>query len=447
MLKDFADKKQMLDLSDRFNIILFNESGPLYLEDFTFDMDRLLDLLKENEKNLVRANIAGGIFVAATFIIDVYKKISDKAFRLIIFTDRGSLNIPEQYMQVLIELLDKVKDMPFFLDTLRIGTNDPAEDVKLLQLAKRYGGDIFDIKAPKILHETLQNLAEKKILPQERSFGPSTGPSIRIENQLFYENLADDPIILVSEETCSICFKKDDKTVVQCPNCETIAHMSCWAHWAKTSNIGMPYVFRCHQCFNLVKLNQEFVAIVQEGKEPAPEVGRKLDLVSYLRELEAKNKPKVIQEVDPLAVSTDEYGDFDDETVFGEFNGDLETSSLGDITFRVPPQPKPKITFSSPDSTQLESIPMPTFEESKLEPIPQPQRPPQIGPQLQARSRQQQPAPKRQPIPTSIPPPQPEEAKPKKKKKKKDVSVVFCPFCSTINTGNSLVCKNCGHRL
>ena len=50
MLKDFSDTKQMSDLSDRFNIILFNESGPLYLDDFTFSMDMLLDLLKDNEK-------------------------------------------------------------------------------------------------------------------------------------------------------------------------------------------------------------------------------------------------------------------------------------------------------------------------------------------------------------------------------------------------------------
>ena len=106
-------------------IILFNESGPLYLDDFTFDMDMLLELLKDNEKNLVRANIAGGIFVAATFIIDVYKKISDKAFRLILFTDRGSLNIPDQYVQVLTELLDKIKDMPFFLDIVRDPTGIP----------------------------------------------------------------------------------------------------------------------------------------------------------------------------------------------------------------------------------------------------------------------------------------------------------------------------------
>jgi len=251
MLNDFASKKQSLDLSSRFNIILYQETGPVYLDDFSLTFENVTSTLKYFEGNLVRANIAGGIFVAVTFIVDVYKQISDKAFRLIIITDKGSLKIPVYYLPVLFNLLDNVKDMPFFLDVLRLGAQDYEEFPKLKELSERYGGKTYEIRTPRMLGEVLDELAEKK------EFKEGQKHLITLSSQPFYDNLADDPKILVSMETCSICFKKDDKTVVQCPNCDMIAHMSCWAFWAKTSNIGMRHVFRCHNCFNLLKLDKE----------------------------------------------------------------------------------------------------------------------------------------------------------------------------------------------
>ncbi len=166
MLINFATQKQSKDLSDRFNIILFQESGPLYLNDFTLSFDNVLNLFKEYEKKLVRANIAGGIFVAITFIIDVYRKISDKAFRLIILSDKGSLKIPDYYVPVLNDLIDKVKDMPLYIEILRLGSVDPEEDVKLDKLARRSNGKLYDIKTPKDLEETLLKLANKKAIRQ-----------------------------------------------------------------------------------------------------------------------------------------------------------------------------------------------------------------------------------------------------------------------------------------
>jgi len=448
MLSDFADKKQSYDLSDRFNIILFQESGPIYLNDFTLNFENILSLLKDYEGKIVRANIAGGIFLAATFIIDVFKKISDKAFRLIIIMDRGAYRIPENYLPVLYNLLDKIKDMPFYLDILSLGTEDFEEYSKLENLTKRYGGKIYEIKNPKMLQEILLKLAEKKRFFEDSYMSRSVLNKISISNQPFYENLADDPKILITLETCSICFKKDDKTVVQCPNCDTIAHMSCWANWAKTSNIGMPYVFRCHICFNLLKLDKEFVEIVQTGKIPTPEIEpKRIDLVSFLKQLESQQAPQVIQVEDPLAVPEESFTeDFETEkAITGQESMHLRPI----LEFSEPIRPEPISEVPKPSSLE----PIPVFSEpirpepisevpkpSSLEPIPvfsEPVRPEPISEVPKPSSLESIPrSSDKSSVKTS-----------KSEKREKDVKIVFCPSCSKVTTNLSKKCPNCGFPL
>ena len=111
-IEEFCNIKKKADPSERFNIILFQEDGPNYLEDFTLNPENILIALKSLEPILVKANVAGGIFVALTFIIQVFKKISEKCFRLIILTDSGSLKIPKSYIPALQDLIDSVHTFP-----------------------------------------------------------------------------------------------------------------------------------------------------------------------------------------------------------------------------------------------------------------------------------------------------------------------------------------------
>ncbi|MHA1274981.1 MAG: hypothetical protein ACTSQP_01800 [Promethearchaeota archaeon] len=426
MLPAFAEKKQSIDFSDRFNLILFQDSGPVYLEDFTFEFKNLIKLLKEYESKIVRANIAGGIFVAATFVIDVYKKISDKVFRLIIFTDKGSLKIPNTYIPVLNDLLDKVKDIPLFIDILRIGTNDYEEDLKLKQIANKCGGDIHEIKTAAQLQDTLLRLAEKKIIRQESFIGTKSASIITPDNEKFFINLADDPKILITSETCSICFKKDDKTVVQCPNCDTIAHMSCWAHWAKTTSIGIPYVFRCHNCFNLVKLNPEFVEIVQTGKAPIIEAEpKRIDLTAYLRMLEEKRKPQIIQENDPLEIPADEYEDISEQITFNE--KEIADSDLWDIEFRIPSRPTSQTQKLNEKNLDLQPIPL-NLNEVETNNQSNIVQAPALTRKISTQSNN---------LNNTL----------GKQNRTQEITVVFCPSCSAINSSKDKRCKRCGHLL
>ncbi len=309
-IKNFCEFKKYVDPSDRFNFIIFHEEGPNYLEDFTLNPENVLSTMKSLEKKTVRANVAGGIFVAITFIIDVYKKISDKCFRLIILTDSGSFKVPTQFVVVLQDLIDKVYNMPFFIDIVRINVEDPEEDYKLMLLAQRCNGNIHRIGNIHSLQEILEVLAIKREIPKAPNLYRGY-VEIPEQNQPFYENLAEQPTKVTERNTCSICFKEDIKGLVMCPKCDTIVHKECWSHWARTSSIGIFNVFRCHNCYNLIKIDKEYVFAVHSGVVPTEEVLNvaELDFQDFLEALESEEGPKLVQIEDPMAFNMEEYED------------------------------------------------------------------------------------------------------------------------------------------
>jgi hypothetical protein len=302
-IADFMKNKQITDPSDRFNLILFLKNGPNYLDHFTFDSNHILSTLKSLSKDMSKANIAGGIFIATTFIIEVFKKISEKYFRLLILADDGAYEIPDEILPALEELIKKVKDMPFFIDTVLIGSPYSNQAQKLLKLTNLCNGELYGIKSVKDLNSILTELSEKKRV-SEPTFVKQKLRMILPDNQPFFINLADEPNVINEIATCSICFQGDDQGMVTCPSCDTIAHKVCWAQWAKTSSIGIFHVFRCHNCFNILKLDKQFVNDVQVGKIPTiAELNKmkKKNIIEYLHELEAKTKLQIVQTEDPFA--------------------------------------------------------------------------------------------------------------------------------------------------
>ncbi|MHA1884153.1 MAG: hypothetical protein ACW96S_03810 [Promethearchaeota archaeon] len=304
---DFMKNKQATDPSDRFNFVVYLKDGPNYLDHFVFDPIYIMSTLKSLNKDIVRANLAGGIFIAITFIIEVYKKISQKFFRLVILADSATYEIPDDYLPALEELIKKVKDMPFFIDIMLIGSPYSDKAQKLLRLANLANGELYGIRNVKRLNSVLKTLSEKKYVSD-----PSFVKKIRTilpENEQFYINLADNPSKVDNRESCSICFQKDDHSIVKCPSCDTVTHEVCWAQWAETTNIGIPHVFRCHNCFNILTLDKNYVIDVQKGKIPTIadlNKMKKKDIISYLHEIETKSHPKIVHKDDPMVVG-DEY--------------------------------------------------------------------------------------------------------------------------------------------
>ncbi len=329
-IEHFCEIKGSIDKSSRFNIILFQEDGPIYLENFTLNPENILNILKSLSPYIIRGNLCGGILIAISFIINVFKKVSHKTFRLIILTDSGSFKIPKLFIPILEILIDQIKNMPFFIDIIRLNVDDYKEDQKLMNLVRRCKGGIHEINSVTLLYDILEFLALKREI-EVSSLIEGKNYIIPPENQQFYINLAETPIETQKSEVCSICFQKDDRPIVKCPNCNIIAHKACWALWTSKSSIGIPHVFRCHNCYNLIKLEKDFVQRIKLAKkvELAQILPKKdlQDIHDYLVSLEAVEEPKIIS-ADTLLARPKEFeslGNLDDdleEVQVPEFDND-----------------------------------------------------------------------------------------------------------------------------
>src|SRR6056297_426123 len=140
-LNHMFEIKRENDSTDRFNFIAFQENGPVFFEDFLFDYDYIIDSLDDMKGSLVPANLSGGIMVAITFIIDVFKIVGDKVFRLLIINDSSAKSLAN--VEVLENLTSKVLDFPFYIDIVRFNTDNPKEDLKQIRFANKNHGNVY----------------------------------------------------------------------------------------------------------------------------------------------------------------------------------------------------------------------------------------------------------------------------------------------------------------
>ena len=306
----YCEEKTAIDPSSRFNVAFFEEDGPNYLEDFTLHKEFILLTLKAVEQIIVPGNIGGGLFVGISFIIQAFKTIGEKAFRIIVFSDAGTPKIDQKFIPVLENLIDQVKDMPLFIDIIRIKVDDPEEDVKLQKLTERCNGSVYHIQKLKELPKLLEKLAlKKKISASSLEDGKYVIPDM--ESQLFFTNLAEDLAEVKEHGTCSACFEKESKDLSKCNKCGTLAHKSCWVQWAEKTSIGIPHVFRCFNCYNLIKLKKEYVESIKKTKVLEHEIDEWVTTAQaaqeYLESLETEAGPKVIHAENIMGISTEVF--------------------------------------------------------------------------------------------------------------------------------------------
>lgn len=346
-LTQFTSWKKKNDASSRFNILFFQEDGPNYLESFTLNPDYITKVLKSLEPVIIRGNVAGGILLAISIVIDVFKKVSEKNFRLIILTDSGTQKIEKLYIPILEILISQIKSMPFFIDIIRIDTDDPEEDLKLMNLVKKCNGEVHQVNGINSLSSILETLALKREISTDNS-AVKKMLTIPKEDQQFFINLADIPKKIEKSEVCSICFKKNNKIIVNCPNCGAIAHKTCYAQWAKDSSIGIPHVFRCHNCYHLIKLDKEFVESVKLAKiiQQSHIIPKKdiSEIQEYLLSLEIEDGPKIIHINDPMGIPSEDIIESELDLNEKEFENGLDIDDDSEIKFALCPKCSKMIT-------------------------------------------------------------------------------------------------------
>ncbi|HME54220.1 MAG TPA: hypothetical protein VKM55_18495 [Candidatus Lokiarchaeia archaeon] len=295
-LENFFKLKSSLDPSDRFNLIFFTEKGPMYVEDFTFKWDLLVQLLKDYHEGIVNPSFENGLFLALTFILDIYKLVSGKYFRILVIKD-GS--VPEITKDFLVnDLIDKVKPMPVFLDVLVLGMYDDPDQEKIKNMiAASQGGDLLSATTfeefTKMLEQAATNKKEIKVGLWDKKPDYKMDP----EHKEFFEKLSASlvPVEEVrSDSKCTVCFKPTSPiggtdALVQCPACKTAFHDTCLVSWANQSNIGIDNVFRCPICFYLINLPEFLVDEINNGtSESFESFLQEIDQIEVLKAKDAE---------------------------------------------------------------------------------------------------------------------------------------------------------------
>ncbi|MFX0037174.1 MAG: hypothetical protein ACFE9I_16200, partial [Candidatus Hermodarchaeota archaeon] len=301
-ISDFMKNKRKIDPSGRFNFVLFLHDGPNYLNHFTLDPDYVLKTLKLLKNNIIKANTSAGILIALSLLIENFKKTSEKLFRLLVLLDESVSRIPPDQFPIIEKLAKDVKNLPFYIDIISLETNNNEENEILKKIATLGNGDFYQIKNAQDLKPLLNELVVKKY-NMEYLYSRYKLNINQKETYAFFTSLADNPKAFNELTVCSICFQEDTEGIVQCPSCGTLVHKICWAQWAKSSIAQIPHVFRCHNCFYLLKLDKDFVFDVQFGTiHPITKLNtiKEKDINDYLKELESKIKPKIIKAEDPM---------------------------------------------------------------------------------------------------------------------------------------------------
>ena len=301
-ISDFMKNKYNIDPSGRFNLILFLQDGLNYLNHFTLEPESVLKTLKLLKNDIVKANAFEGILIALSLLIENFKRTSEKLFRLLVLLDESAYKITPDQFPVIEKLAKDVRNLPFYLDIISVETNDSEGSQILEKIATSCNGEFTQIKNAQDLKALLNQLAVKKG-KMEYLYSKYKLNVNQKETHEFFLSLADKPKAFNELATCSICFQEDTEGIVQCPSCGTLVHKICWALWAVRSIVQVPHVFRCHNCFYLLKLDKDFVFDVQIGVIP-PIIKlnniNKKNIDDYLKKLESKIDLKIIKAEDPM---------------------------------------------------------------------------------------------------------------------------------------------------
>ncbi|MFW9901967.1 MAG: hypothetical protein ACFFDY_11905, partial [Candidatus Thorarchaeota archaeon] len=301
-ISDFMKNKQKIDPSGRFNFILFLKNGPNYLDHFTLNLEYILKTLKLLSNDIIKPNTAEGISIGISLLIENFKKTSKKLFRLLVLLDDSAYNIAPNEFSIIEKIVNDIRSLPFYIDIISIEKKSNEDSIKLKKIATSCNGEFYQIKDLEDLESLLNTLANKKI-KTEYLYSRYKLKMAQGEPQAYYISLADKLEVFHERAICSICSQEDNKDMMQCPSCGILAHKECWARWAISLNRLVPNIFRCFNCFYLLKLNKDFVIDIQlKTMSPSVKLNKikKKDINDYLEELESNIEPKIIKAEDPM---------------------------------------------------------------------------------------------------------------------------------------------------
>jgi hypothetical protein len=272
MINEFIEEK--LQISDAsFGIVIFQEEdNPVTMYDER-SADSIIEIIddKWNTRPRSASFFENGLFEILSYIFGKSRSI-EKMYRVIVLSDTASTK-PDEYHNALYDLVLKSKNFSTIIDLIRIGLETQYEDeVKIKVITSETQGGTFFCTDIKQFEDVLASLIKSK-----REFNivrPDEEQLIHLEeDKSFFEHLAADLISLTNEdeeicsicrlELCPICDAYSDE-IRKCYNCGAKFHGCCISKYAITNNFGYKHIFRCPQCKTLLKIDEDYVALVYE---------------------------------------------------------------------------------------------------------------------------------------------------------------------------------------
>lgn len=216
-----------------------------------------------------------GLFYCLSYIATEYVRSDEKNLRIIVLSDSPSNPADAEKAQALIDLVEKFKWFPTFIDIIRIGSEKfYPDDVKLRIITTTANGGLFYIDEEKGLRDNLvAGLVKRKSLEVLTPLGGNR--YIDDEHHAFFANMASNlvtptsgfkPCSLCGMDICPTCGDPSDAPFV-CPSCTTSFHDCCAARYSVQHHIGIKYIFRCPNCDALLKIDPDKVAQVEQDTE------------------------------------------------------------------------------------------------------------------------------------------------------------------------------------
>ena len=271
----YISEKNKINLKGHYGLLIFQEEGnPIFIIDKK-DSNIIANAIEENWKKRLKKKsfFENGLFYIFSYIAETTRKKS-KINRIIVITDTPS-DLSEDYTDALFNLVSKIKNLPTFIDIVRISEKSERffkDDVKLNILTSDTKGGIFYLHDKKDFMNIIKNLVKPKQLISLIE-GQEVKIKIKKEDYDFYSRLAKKlkrtkeetgiKCYFCQEDICPFCTNIYDIPLM-CENCGSVFHNCCITNYTIRHNIGIPHIFRCPRCDILLKIKQDDIVKLED---------------------------------------------------------------------------------------------------------------------------------------------------------------------------------------
>ncbi len=275
-IKNFVEQKQAIDPKDRTCLAIYGNKTQMLCE-FTNDPEAIT-------KTFTNVDISGqgeieeGLAFAIQQLVKEIRKIGGKVPRIFVVTDDRRSEMGER-----LEKIGKLaKGLGIFIDVAHLG--NPKKDTCMKQLTKLTDGEYAYFNNEKALISAGRGYASKKQLQNESYVAkvekkpPPLVSEVAVELRKPSLGELKDLMRGTKIEKCQICYQeKCPKCSAHfyscgryCPSCGRPIHLHCATMWAQKSPEAGENIFRCPNCYFLLRVPRSVVKLMDQETETAP---------------------------------------------------------------------------------------------------------------------------------------------------------------------------------